>query len=87
MMIQIDLDHNIINIIPDNPLQPYDMKEIIHSIVDNHEFFEIHELFAPNIVVGYGRLNGRIVGIVANQPMYLAGALDIDSSNKACKIH
>jgi acetyl-CoA/propionyl-CoA carboxylase len=79
------LDHNMINIIPDNPLQPYDMKEIIHSVVDNHEFFEIHELFAPNVVVGYGRLNGKVVGIVANQPLYLAGALDIDSSNKAAR--
>src|SRR3989304_3560426 len=79
------LDHNIINIIPDNPLQPYDMKEIINSVVDNHEFFEIHELFAPNVVVGYGRLNGKVVGIVANQPLHLAGALDIDSSNKAAR--
>ncbi|MCH6586491.1 MAG: acyl-CoA carboxylase subunit beta [Thaumarchaeota archaeon] len=79
------LDHNLINIIPENPLQPYDMKEIIRSIVDNHEFFEIHELFAPNIVVGYGRFNGKVAGIVANQPMALAGALDIDSSNKAAR--
>ena len=79
------LDSNLINIIPENPLQPYDMKEIIYSIVDNHAFFEIHELFAQNIVVGFGRLNGRTVGIVANQPMSLAGALDIDSSNKAAR--
>jgi len=79
------LDHNIINTIPENPLQPYDMKEIIHSFVDNHEFFEIHELFAANIVVGFGRLNGKAVGIVANQPLQLAGALDIDSSNKAAR--
>ena len=79
------LDHNLINIIPENSLQPYDMKEIIHSIVDNHEFFEVHELFASNIIIGYGRLNRNVVGIVANQPMYLAGALDIDSSNKASR--
>ena len=79
------LDHNLINIIPENALQPYDMKEIIHSIVDNHEFFEVHELFASNIIVGYCRLNGNVVGIVANQPMHLAGALDIDSSNKASR--
>ena len=79
------LDHNLINIIPENALQPYDMKEIIHSVVDNHEFFEVHELFAPNIVVGYARLNGKVVGIVANQPLSLAGALDIDSSNKASR--
>ncbi len=79
------LDHNLINIIPENALQPYDMKEIILSVVDNHEFFEVHELFAPNIVVGYARLNGKVVGIVANQPLSLAGALDIDSSNKASR--
>lgn len=79
------LDNNLINIVPENPLQPYDMKEIIHSIVDNHQFFEIHELFASNVIVGFGRLHGRTVGIVANQPMVLAGALDIDSSNKASR--
>ena len=56
------------------------MKEIINSILDNNEFFEVHELFAPNIVVGYGRLNGKVVGIVANQPMHLAGALDVITS-------
>jgi acetyl-CoA/propionyl-CoA carboxylase len=61
------------------------MKEIIHSIVDNHEFFEVHELFAPNIVVGYATFNGKVAGIVANQPFHLAGALDIDSSNKASR--
>ncbi len=79
------LDNNLINVIPENPLQPYDMKEIINSIVDNHEFFEVHELFAPNIVVGYARMDGQVVGIVANNPMHLAGALDIDSSNKAAR--
>ena len=79
------LDNNLINIVPENPLQPYDVKEIIHSIVDNHQFFEIHELFASNVVVGFGRFHGRTVGIVANQPMVLAGALDIDSSNKASR--
>ena len=79
------LDNNLINIIPDNSLQPYDMKQIIYSILDNHTFFEVHELFASNIIVGFGRLNGRSVGVVANQPMVLAGALDIDSSNKAAR--
>ena len=61
------------------------MKQVINSIVDNGDFFEIHELFAENIVVGFARLNGRSVGIIANQPMYLAGALDINSSNKAAR--
>ncbi len=79
------LDNNLINIIPENPLQPYDMKEIIVSIVDNREFLEVHELFAPNIVVGYARMDGQVAGIVANNPMHLAGALDIDSSNKAAR--
>lgn len=79
------LDNNLINIIPENPLQPYDMKEIIYSILDNHVFFEVHELFASNVIVGFGRMNGRTVGMVANQPLVLAGALDIDSSNKAAR--
>lgn len=79
------LDHNLINIVPENSLQPYDMKQIIYSIVDNHVFFEVHELFAQNIIVGFARLHGRTIGIVANQPFHLAGALDIDSSNKAAR--
>ena len=79
------LDNNLINVIPENTLQPYDLKQIIHSVLDNHVFFEIHKLFAPNVIVGFGRLHGRTVGIVANQPMVLAGALDIDSSNKAAR--
>ena len=78
-------DHNLINVIPENPLQPYDVKEIISSIVDDGDFFEVHETFAPNIVVGYARMGGGVVGMVANQPMHLAGALDIDSSNKAAR--
>jgi len=79
------LDHNLISMVPEDSLKPYDMKEIIHSIVDNHNFFEIHELFAPNIIVGFARMNGKTIGIVASQPQYLAGALDIDSSNKASR--
>ena len=79
------LDNNLINVIPDVITEPYDMKKIIESIVDNHEFFEIHENFAENIIVCFARLNGRVVGIVANQPMVLAGALDINSSNKASR--
>ena len=79
------LDNKLVDVIPENPLQPYDIKKIINSIVDNHEFFEIHELFAPNIVIGFSRMDGKSVGIVANQPASLAGALDIDSSNKAAR--
>ena len=79
------IDTNLLNILPENPYEQYDIKQVISSIVDNGDFFEVHELFAENIVVGFARLNGRSVGIIANQPMYLAGALDINSSNKAAR--
>jgi acetyl-CoA/propionyl-CoA carboxylase len=79
------IDSKLINILPENPYQQYDMKEIIKSIVDNGDFFEVHELFAENIIVGFARMGGRSIGIIANQPMYLAGALDINSSNKAAR--
>lgn len=79
------VDPNLINILPENPYQQYDIKDIIKSIVDNGDFFEVHELFAENIVVGFARMGGRSVGIIANQPMYLAGALDINSSSKAAR--
>jgi acetyl-CoA carboxylase carboxyltransferase component len=79
------IDQNIVNILPDNPYHPYDIKEIIKSIVDDGNFFEIHELFAENIVVGFSRLAGSSVGIIANQPSFLAGALDIHSSVKAAR--
>src|SRR5690606_35558809 len=70
-------------IVPDNPNKPYDMKEVIRMVVDNGQFFEIHEHFARNIIVGFARLGGHSVGIVANQPAVLAGVLDIDASVKA----
>ena len=79
------LDQNIINILPENPYHPYDIKEIIKSVVDDGKFFEIHELFAENIVVGFARIGGRSVGLIANQPLFLAGALDIHSSVKAAR--
>ena len=79
------IDTNLVNILPENPYQQYDMKEIIKSIVDNGDFFEIHELFAENIIVGFARMAGRTIGLIANQPMYLAGALDINSSNKTAR--
>jgi acetyl-CoA/propionyl-CoA carboxylase len=78
-------DPNLINILPENPYQQYDIKDIIKSIVDNGDFFEVHELFAENIVVGFARMGGRSVGIIANQPQFLAGALDINSSSKAAR--
>jgi acetyl-CoA carboxylase carboxyltransferase component len=76
-------DDTIAKIIPDDPDKPYDIKEIIYRVVDNGEFLEIQPLWAQNIVVGFARLNGKTVGMVANQPAYCAGALDINSSMKA----
>ena len=73
-------------IIPEDPNMPYDIKDIIEPVLDNQYFFEVMPHFAKNVVVGFGRLNGRSVGIVANQPAYLAGVLDIDASDKAQKV-
>ncbi len=72
-------------LIPDDPMMPYDIKDVIHAIVDDHAFFEVHEHFARNIVVGFARLDGRPVGIVANQPAVLAGCLDINASVKGAR--
>jgi methylmalonyl-CoA decarboxylase subunit alpha len=72
-------------LIPDSPNQSYDMKDVIRSIVDNGEFFEPHAYFAKNIIVCLARLNGRTIGIIANQPQTLAGCLDIDASDKATR--
>lgn len=71
------------SIIPDNPNQPYDMKDVIKSLVDNDSFYEVHENYAENIICGFGFLAGKSIGIVANQPAFLAGVLDSNSSNKA----
>lgn len=73
------------SIIPDNPNKPYDMKAVIQYIVDDGDFFEVQELFARNIIVGFARMNGRSIGIVAQQPGALAGVLDINSSDKAAR--
>ncbi len=74
---------DLAKIIPSSPNQPYDMKEIISAIVDKDSFFEIHEKFADNIVIGFSRIGGKSIGIVANQPFSLAGVLDVNSSRKA----
>ncbi|MEI6346874.1 MAG: acyl-CoA carboxylase subunit beta [Bacteroidota bacterium] len=79
------MEDRLNSIIPENPNKPYDIKDVIHDIVDHREFFEIHEAFAPNIVVGFARFNGRVVGIVANQPKFLAGVLDNNSSRKGAR--
>ncbi|MBS7536975.1 acyl-CoA carboxylase subunit beta [Ancylobacter sonchi] len=79
------LDASLDTLIPDNPNKPYDIKELIGKVVDEGDFFEIQAAFAGNIVTGFGRVEGRTVGIVANQPMVLAGVLDSDASRKAAR--
>jgi propionyl-CoA carboxylase beta chain len=78
-------DDNLKTIVPDDPNKPYDMKEIITAVVDHGNFFEIQPHYAQNIIIGFARLDGRSVGIVANQPAHLAGVLDINSSMKAAR--
>ncbi len=72
-------------IIPDSPNQPYDMVTLIELVVDDGEFFQVHEHWARNLIVGFGRLDGQAVGIVANQPSHLAGTLDIEASEKGAR--
>jgi propionyl-CoA carboxylase beta chain len=79
------MDPKLDAMVPENPNKPYDMKDVIRAIVDRGEFLEVHELYAANIIVGFARLGGRSVGIVANQPAVLAGVLDIDSSLKGAR--
>jgi len=79
------LEDSLNEIIPDNPNQPYDVKDVIYAVVDDHEFLEMHRHFAKNIVVGFAKFNGMPCGIVANQPNFLAGVLDIDASRKAAR--
>ncbi|MER3447870.1 MAG: methylmalonyl-CoA carboxyltransferase [Candidatus Dadabacteria bacterium] len=78
-------DMGLRDIVPTNPNKPYDIKEVIRAVVDDGYFFEVQELFAQNIVIGFGRLNGRVVGIVGNQPNVLAGCLDINASVKGAR--
>jgi propionyl-CoA carboxylase beta chain len=78
-------DKELDSLVPENPNKPYDMKDVIHRIVDHGDFFEVHELYAQNILVGFARLGGKSVGIIANQPSVLAGVLDIDSSMKGAR--
>ncbi len=79
------MEEGLNTIVPESPDKPYDIKEVIHMIVDDGHFFEIHENFAANVVVGFAHLGGHSVGIVANQPAVLAGVLDIDASEKAAR--
>jgi propionyl-CoA carboxylase beta chain len=79
------MDAGLDTLIPENPNKPYDMHEVIRAVVDNGRFLEVHAHFAGNIIVGFGRFNGRSTGIVANQPQVLAGVLDINASDKAAR--
>ena len=78
-------DPDLASLVPDDANRPYDVRDIIYRVVDDEEFMEVHQSFAPNIVVGFGRMDSRTVGIVGNQPQHLAGVLDIDASNKAAR--
>jgi propionyl-CoA carboxylase beta chain len=80
-----DHDRELDTLIPDSPNQPYDMHRVIEHVLDDDEFLEVQPLFAPNIICGFGRVEGRPVGVVANQPMQFAGTLDIDASEKAAR--
>ena len=78
-------DDELDTLVPDDPSKPYDMREVVARVVDDEEFFEVHEHFAKNIVCGFSRLDGYPVGIVGNQPAHLAGVLDIEASEKAAR--
>ena len=78
-------DPELDTIVPDSPNKPYDMRDVIHRIVDDGEFYEVHEHFARNLVCGFARLDGYSIGVVGNQPSQLAGVLDIESSEKGAR--
>ncbi len=80
-----DHDRELDTLIPDSPNQPYDMHKVIEHVLDDDDFLEVQPLFAPNMIIGFGRVEGRPVGVVANQPMQYAGTLDIDASEKAAR--
>ncbi len=78
-------DEKLKTVVPDDPSKPYDMRDVIHSVVDDGVFFEVHERYARNILCGFARVNGQSVGVIGNQPAFLAGCLDIDASVKAAR--
>jgi propionyl-CoA carboxylase beta chain len=80
-----EVRESLSNIVPDNPNKPYDMHEVINGIIDENSFYEIHKDYAENIIVGFARLGGKSIGIIANQPMFLAGVLGVKSSKKAAR--
>ncbi len=80
-----DPAYNIDKIVPSDPTLPYDVRDVIRAVIDNSDFFEIMEMYAKNMVIGFGRMGGRTTGFVANQPLEMAGVLDVDSSDKAAR--
>jgi acetyl-CoA carboxylase carboxyltransferase component len=78
-------DETLVPLVPTTPTKPYEVRHLIRAVVDHGEFLEVHEHFAPNIVVGFARLDGKTIGVVANQPRIMAGCLDIDASDKAAR--
>ncbi len=82
---KVPYDERLRNIVPDDPNKPYDMKEVINLLIDRHSFFEISSDFAQNLIIGFARLQGKTIGILANQPKVLAGTLDINSSVKGAR--
>ncbi|MDF1576622.1 MAG: acyl-CoA carboxylase subunit beta [Bacteroidales bacterium] len=81
----VDVEEKLRDIVPDDPNKPYDVKDVIELLVDKRSFYEIAENYAQNVVIGFGRLDGKVIGIVANQPKVLAGTLDINSSSKGAR--
>ena len=81
----IEVDESLDSMIPEDPKKPYDMKDVIHRVVDNGDFLEIQEHFAENILIGFARIMGRTIGLVANQPKHMAGCIDINSADKAAR--
>ena len=80
-----DINEKLRDIVPDDPNKAYDVKDVINQTVDRNSFFETSELFGANLVTGFGRLKGKTIGVVANQPKVLAGVLDIDASTKGAR--
>lgn len=80
-----DVDESIDDLVPDDPNKPYDMRDVVRKLADNGEFFEVHELWAQNMMVGFTRFDGRSVGIVGNNPAHLAGTIDINASDKCAR--
>ena len=78
-------EHKLESIVPGDPRQPYDIRNVVKAVVDDSDFLEVQEMWARNMVIGFGRIKGETCGFVCNQPLVLAGVLDVDSSDKAAR--